>query len=180
MIKCCWCAEAWTPFPGCIFGKKLSQTRNCWSWWHRLEPLWSAWAESLVKTQQKGGVSTWVGVSCSPVLRYLQPLPANRAAMPSCVTILYITLMVELESCPDTGNKEQTANVTAHHIHRQFKWVLSWLHFFASCSPSSTCLLVLTTSNGNVTIDAIWKKRRNVYSFHYITFWHVFGLKATK
>lgn len=63
MIKCCWCAEAWTPFPGCIFGKKLSQTRNCWSWWRRLGPLWSAWAESLVKTQQKGGVSTWVGVS---------------------------------------------------------------------------------------------------------------------
>lgn len=110
------------------------------------------------------------GWEWADVWRYLQSLPANRAAMPSCVTILYITLMVELESWPDTGNKEQTANVTAHQIHRQFKWVLSWLHFFACCSPSSTCLLVLTTSNGSVTIDAIWKKRRNVYSFHYITF----------
>ena len=51
----------------------------------------------------------------------------------------------------------------------------SWLHFFASCSPSSTCLLVLTTSNGNVTIDAIWKKS-GLYSFYSITFYDTFGL----
>lgn len=67
-LSCCWCAEAWAPFPGCIFGKKPSQTRNCWSWWHRLEPLWSAWAESLVKTQQKGGVSVWKGAAGPPTI----------------------------------------------------------------------------------------------------------------
>lgn len=67
-LSCCWCAEAWAPFPGCIFGRKPSQTHNYWSWWHRLEPLWSAWAESLVKTQQKGGVSVWRWAAGPPTI----------------------------------------------------------------------------------------------------------------
>lgn len=33
-----------------------------------------------------------------------------------------------------------------------------YLQFFACSSPISTCRLVLTTSKGNVTMDAIWKK----------------------
>lgn len=40
--------------------------------------------------------------------QYPQSLPANRAPMPSCVRILRITLMVELETWSDTGNKKQT------------------------------------------------------------------------
>lgn len=44
------------------------------------------------------------------------------------------------------------------------KEIMPILPFFACSSPSSTCLLVLTTSNGNVTMDAIWKKRKYVWT----------------
>lgn len=79
-----------------------------------------------------------MGASSSPALCSPQSLPANRALRPSCVRILRITLMVELENWPDTGNKKQAHNVTPHQIHRQLRceYIQTSPHDYTSLHPA--------------------------------------------
>lgn len=89
-IRCCWSAAARESSPGCFCGKRLFQTRKCWSWWHRLGPLWSVWEGNLVTQRRRWlcaielDVTIMIHIMSQNV--YLQTVHQSRAVPQSCAS----------------------------------------------------------------------------------------------
>lgn len=109
-ITCLWSGLAEVSSPGCVCGKRLFQTHMSWSWWHRLEPLWSAWGRNLTEKilVKSSHIHTYSFISyCSfrqTGDRYTldKYTPAKSPRKPSCATIFFMMLKVEEETGPDT------------------------------------------------------------------------------
>lgn len=113
-IRCCWSAATRASSHDCVYGKRLSHTHKCWSWWRRLEPLWSAEGGNLAERNQvrEARMCRSVRWICDQTQKYE---PANSPVTPSCAKILLITLKVEEETLCDTEK-------TRINIYEHIRW----------------------------------------------------------